>query len=190
MTTIDIANKIFALGTVLGQIGVLLGALYLVFFCKKQPVIVKAIGKYALLCAFIVALVSMSGSLFYSQIAGFAPCQLCWFQRFFMYPLVILLLIAIIRQSSKIIDYALSLSVAGFLISLYHNYIYYYDGGLNVFCKLGGAQVSCIKRYVFELGYVTIPLMALTAFASIIVFLIFYKIKMKVESQGIISKEG
>ncbi len=65
-------------------------------------------------------------------------------------------------------------SVIGALFAAYHNYMYYWNSGLDAFCQLGGMQVSCVKRYVFEFGYVTIPMMALTAFALIIMLLIFY----------------
>ncbi len=179
MTLVSFVNEKLAIETILGQVFILSIIVYFLFFRKKQDSIINFFSKYGLLLAFLIALVATSGSLFYSQIAGFMPCDLCWFQRIFMYPLVVLLGLALIKKDSHIIDYALSLSVIGGLISLYHNYMYYYNNGLNVFCQLGGAQVSCVKRYVFEFGYVTIPLMALTAFVLIITFLIFSKMQSK-----------
>ncbi|OGN02917.1 MAG: hypothetical protein A2655_02580 [Candidatus Yanofskybacteria bacterium RIFCSPHIGHO2_01_FULL_43_42] len=133
--------------------------------------------KHAILFAFLVALTATLGSLFYSQIMGFEPCELCWFQRIFMYPLVILFGIALYKKQDHIIDYTLSLAVVGGAISLYHNYIYYYKKGLAANCQLAGIDVvSCIKLYISEFGYITIPLMALTAFALIIIFLVLRKI--------------
>jgi disulfide bond formation protein DsbB len=175
MTIVSFINIILSLGVIASQVFIIVAIIYFLFFRKKQHAAVTFLGQHGILLAFLVSLAATLSSLFYSQIAGFAPCDLCWFQRIFMYPEVILLGIALVKKDSKIIDYAVSLSVVGFLVSLYHNYIYYYNGGLNVFCQLGGTQVSCIKRYVFEFGYITIPLMALTGFALILIFLMFAK---------------
>ena len=110
------------------------------------------------------------GSLFYSEIAGFDPCKLCWFQRIFMYPLAILLGLALIRKDFKFTFYPFALTLIGAIISLYHNTIYY--GGISIFpCEPFGLGVSCTKVLVMEFGYVTIPLMALTAFLLIILLL-------------------
>lgn len=179
MATVDFVNKLFAAGVILGQIAIVLAVVYFLFSRKAKNAVAEFVGRYGLWLAFLVALISMLGSLFYSQIAGFAPCDLCWFQRIFMYSLVFLLGLALIKKDSHIADYGILLASVGGLISLYHNYVYYYAGGLNSFCQLGGMQVSCIKRYVFEFGYVTIPLMALTAFLLIIISLVLYKIKSK-----------
>ncbi len=164
-----------AIGTLLAQIFIFLTIIYYVFFRKTYPWIENVIGKYGLMLAFKVALLSTLASLFYSDIAGFAPCKFCWFQRIFMYPLVILIPLALRKKDFKIVEYLLPLSVIGFLISLYQNYMYYYNNGLDASCVLGGSQVSCVKRYVFELGYISVPIMALTAFALVIVFLLFQK---------------
>ena len=175
MTIIFFFNKILVLGTVGAQVFIFLAVIWVLFFRKKQNVAVEFISKHGMFLAFLSALTATLASLFYSQVAGFAPCQLCWLQRIFMYPEVVLLGLALIKKDSGIIDYALLLAVIGFFISLYHNYVYYYNGGLNVFCQLAGVQVSCVKRYVFEFGYVTIPLMAATTFLLVIIFLLCYK---------------
>ncbi len=186
---VNVVNKLLSLGVIASQIFIVAVFLWFLFFRKTQNVITEFMSNHGLRLAFAVALLSMSGSLFYSQIAGFAPCDLCWFQRFFMYPLVFLLGFGLIKPAGfsenqsiaprdvKIINSGLILSAIGGLISLYHNYMYYYNGGLNVFCQLSGIQVSCVKRYVFEFGYITIPMMALTAFVLIIIFLLFKKYK-------------
>lgn len=179
--TADFINKFLSLGTILSQIFILCAVLYVIFFRKTKNAVTEFIGKYGLLLAFIMAVVSMAFSLFYSNVVGFPPCELCWFQRIFMYPLVFLLGLALIKKGYHIVDYALALAIIGGGISLYHNYMYYYNQGLNVFCELGGMQVSCVKRYVFEFGYITIPLMALTAFAMIIIFLIAHRLHRRID---------
>ena len=175
MTLVSFVNQFLSLGVVISQIGIIALIVYLLFFRSEKFTITEFIGKHGLLFAFLASLTATLGSLFYSQIAGFPPCDLCWFQRIFMYPEVFLLGMALIKKDSRIVGYGLLLAIVGGVVSLYHNYIYYYDEGLNAFCQLGTASVSCVKRYVFEFGYVTIPLMALTVFALVILFLIFYK---------------
>jgi len=178
MSLLQTANVTFSLVTILFQIGIVLGVLYLLFFRKVQNSITAFVSKHGLQLAFLVALGSMLGSLFYSNVIGFTPCDLCWMQRICMYPLVLILGIALWKKNyAHVLDYALPLAVIGFLISLYHNYMYYFNQGLNAYCSLGGTSVSCVKRYVFEFGYITIPLMALTSFLLIIILFIFYKLK-------------
>ena len=168
---ITTGNKILAILTIGSQIFILLGMIQLLFFRKNRsnPVI-RFFARNGLIFALIIALVATAGSLFYSEIAGFEPCKLCWFQRIFMYPLVILLGLANIKKDVKFTFYPSALAMIGAVISLYHNTIYY--GGISIFpCEPFGLGVSCTKVLVMEFGYVTIPLMALTAFLLILLFL-------------------
>lgn len=129
--------------------------------------------KYGLSLSFAVALTATLGSLFFSKIVGYAPCELCWYQRIFMYPQIFLLGLALIKKERAIVDYMLVLSFFGTVISLYHNYIYYSTLAIN-FCSTDGG-VSCTTKYFTELGYITIPLMSLTAFISIMLLQFFSK---------------
>lgn len=174
MNLTSIVNRTLSFGTILSQIFIILSVAYFLFFRKKYPGLKRFLSKNGLLLAFIISLIATSGSLFYSEVAGFVPCELCWFQRIFMYPQVILLGIALIKKEKNIIDYSLGLAVIGFFISLYHNYIYYFNFSNNS-CSVGGKGVSCTIRYVFEFNYITIPMMALTGFILIIIFLLFSK---------------
>ena len=179
MDLLFIVNKKLAIETVLAQLFIVWALVYLFFLRNKHRTITDFLGKYGIAFAFLISFTATAGSLFYSNVAGYAPCYLCWGQRIFMYPLVIITGLALLKRDRRAVDYILSLAVIGFGISLWHNFIYYYNGGLSVFCDLGAGQVSCVKRYVFELGYVTIPMMALTAFALIITLTIFVKLKDK-----------
>lgn len=157
-------SKIFSLGIIGLQILIISLVVYLLFFRKKYKFAYDFLVKNAILIAFLISLIATSGSLFYSLYAGFTPCELCWYQRIFMYPLVILFGLALVKKDDKIFDYTLALSSVGALISIYHNYIFY-KASASTFCKLGE---SCVVKYVLEFGYITIPMMALTAFLSII----------------------
>jgi disulfide bond formation protein DsbB len=121
--------------------------------------------------AWAVALVATLGSLYYSEIADFVPCRLCWFQRIAMYPLAILLLgIAIRRDVRNGFWYAIWFPVLGLLVSLRHIYVEIHPESESQACRAG---VSCATKWIEELGYVTIPVLAGTAFATIIVLLLF-----------------
>jgi len=177
MNLIELATKKLAFETILGQLFVIATVVYVLFFQKHYPAIAGFLKKYGLWLAFLTALAATASSLFYSNIAHFPPCDLCWFQRIFMYPLVIILGMALYKKDRKIADYGLGLAAAGFAVAVYHNLLYYNVGGLQASCAIGGVAVSCVKRYVLEFGYITIPLMSLTAFALVITFLLFLRSK-------------
>ena len=168
---ITIVNKILSILTLGSQLFILLAVIQLLFFRQhlKNPVI-RFFSKNGLFFALLIAVVATGGSLFYSVAAGFVPCELCWFQRIFMYPLVILLGLAYIKRDFKFVIYPSALAGMGAAISLYHNYVYY--GGISLFpCDPFGLGAACTKVLVMEFGYITIPLMALTAFILILLFL-------------------
>ncbi len=116
--------------------------------------------------AWAQALAATSGSLYFSEAAGYLPCLLCWYQRIAMYPLVVILAVGILRRDAKMYQYALPLAIIGALIALYHVLLYY-----GVFpeseqtCRAG---VSCTTEYIEYLGFITIPLLSLTSFLVII----------------------
>jgi len=121
--------------------------------------------------AWAVALVATLGSLYFSEVAHFEPCRLCWFQRIAMYPLAVLLLgVALRRDVRDGVLYALPFPVAGMTVAGYHEYVTYHPAAESEGCRLG---VSCTVRWIDEFGYITIPTLALTAFAAILVLLLF-----------------
>ncbi len=107
--------------------------------------------------AWFVALVASSGSLYLSEVVGFVPCLLCWYQRIAMYPLVVILGVAMVRGDAGVWRYALPLSVLGALVAAYHVLIQLQpslDAGM---CSAGA---SCTGRYLAVFGFVSIPVMA------------------------------
>lgn len=178
---ISFINKLLALGTIGAGIFLVFMMVLWVFSMKKSPLFVL-VKTHALRLAFATALFSMVASLFYSEIAKYPPCELCWLQRFFMYPLVVLLGINLWKKELNLIPYSLGLSILGFLTAVYHNLMYYSTGGLSSLCQTLGSSVSCTKRYVFEFGFVTIPIMSLVAFALLILFLSIARAKTSAEN--------
>lgn len=113
--------------------------------------------------ALLVALAATLGSLYYSEVLGFIPCTYCWYQRILMYPLVLIILVGIIKQDEYLPSYVLPLSLIGLGFSLYHVLI---QNGLLPYVS-ACAGVSCSVKYVNFLGFISIPVMALTAFVLI-----------------------
>ena len=74
----------------------------------------------ALRLAFSIAVVSTVASLWFSEVGGFVPCEFCWYQRIAMYPLVVLLGLAVWRGDSDLRWRVLPLSVTGLGLSAYH----------------------------------------------------------------------
>jgi disulfide bond formation protein DsbB len=134
--------------------------------------IARWVGRHSIWLAFTVCAASIAGSIFYSSIAGFAPCELCWWQRIFLYPQAILLAIAYFTDDEHIHKYIIALSSFGFAIAAYNVYLQFGGEGIAP-CAVGG--VSCSLRYFLEFGYVTIPTMSLTAFGLLIVIMLFRK---------------
>jgi disulfide bond formation protein DsbB len=174
MTKIIFENIILSL-VVIAQILILL---YVVgFFIKRKnpgSVFVKILGDNGFKLAFIVALISSLGSLFYSDILGYEPCKFCWLQRIFMYPQVIFLSIALWRKEWNLYFYSIVFSVIGGLLALNH-YILQTTGSSILPCSAVGYSVSCSKVFVMHLGYITIPLMAFSGFLLMILAMVFWK---------------
>lgn len=123
----------------------------------------------------VVALLAVAGSLFFSEVMQLLPCVLCWYQRIAMYPLVVILGIGIIARDGRMKMYALPLCLIGLAISVYHNLLYY--GILPESIAPCVEGISCTSRQFEWLGFITIPLMALTAFILIALSLLLYKPK-------------
>ena len=125
--------------------------------------------QYGLRIIFIISLLATVSSLIYSNYIGFPPCDLCWYQRIAMYPVVFISGLALYKKQDPALlaPYMSLLICVGGAISLFHNFIYY----TNINPLPCSATASCTARYVYEFGFVTIPLMALLSFVSIFIVL-------------------
>lgn len=162
------------------SIGVLVGlfacfVLVYILFNSKKHYTQKAIAfiqKNILFIGFFISLSAVVSSLIYSELIGYTPCLLCWWARIFFYPQAVLFAVALYRKEKSIIPYTLALSVCGLFVSTYH-YIIESIGYSPLPCSAAG--VSCLVRYVHTLGFITIPLMGLVGFASLLLFLLVSK---------------
>lgn len=120
-------------------------------------------GPLLLPLALAVATVATAGSLYYSEVAGYPPCELCWYQRICMYPLVPVLAVSLWRRGRSAGWYALPLAVVGLGVSAYHYYLQLFDRG-STSCD---PSAPCAFQWVDALGFASIPFMAGCGFLAI-----------------------
>jgi disulfide bond formation protein DsbB len=126
----------------------------------------EAVGPYALWLAWIVAATAMAGSLYFSEVAGLVPCALCWYQRIAMYPLAFILLVAAIRNDWGVRPYVTVLAVVGGAVSVYHTLLQRFPSLPSGSCSV---EVPCSAIDLERFGFITIPVMALVGFVTILV---------------------
>ena len=119
--------------------------------------------------ALLVSATSMLGSLYFSEIANYEPCRLCWYQRICMYPIAIVLLVALIRRRRDVVPYVLTLASLGAVISAYHYLVEWYPTLESNVCSL---DVPCTTVWFREFGFVSLPQMALTGFVTVFTVLV------------------
>jgi disulfide bond formation protein DsbB len=141
-----------------------LGTLALVGAVRPLRSLRRVLEGYELWLAFLVTAVATGGSLFFSEIAHFVPCELCWFQRICMYPLSITTLLAALANDRRAARYLLPLPLVGAGVSVYHLLV---ENGVVAEARacLISAPGGCAVKWIDEFGYVTIPTLALTGFA-------------------------
>jgi disulfide bond formation protein DsbB len=130
----------------------------------RLDALADTLGGSALTGAFVVALLATGGSLYFSEVAGYDPCTLCWYQRIAMYPLVIVLGIAAWRGDTRVRRYVLPIVAIGAVIALYH---YALERVPALDTGVCSSSVPCTLIWFQELGFVTLPYLALSAFLLI-----------------------
>lgn len=169
-TVINFLSTITLLGQILAS-----GLIIILILNKTDPknkVIKKVfniISENYISFILIISAIATIGSLTLSEILNFSPCKLCWYQRIFMYPIAVISFIALIFNESRIKKYILSLSIIGLLIAGYHILLQFLP---NIFeCSDEVAKCSAVQFASY--GYITIPVMAFTAFLLIILVSLF-----------------
>jgi disulfide bond formation protein DsbB len=132
-----------------------------------------ALQPYLLYFAWIVSVIATLGSLYFSEVLAYIPCELCWYQRIFMYPLSVILGIAAYNSDASMTKYVLPLSIVGGSISLYHYMLQKVPGFAGI--KPCSNGVPCNVDYINVWGFITIPFLALIAFILITISLLFVK---------------
>ncbi len=125
----------------------------------------RAVGPQAVLVAWIVAVVTTAGSLYYSEHLGFLPCELCWYQRILMYPLTIVLGVAVLRRDQKVWITGLVFVVLGAPLSMYHWLV----ERVPSFAESSSCSLTapCSAPYFEKYGFITLAWMCLSSFLLI-----------------------
>jgi disulfide bond formation protein DsbB len=173
-----VTHDVIVVLSVLGVIGqvlaagmLMIGLLALVGVRGPLNALRSGVEGYELWLAFVVASIATGGSLFFSEIAHFVPCELCWYQRICMYPLSITTLLAALFDDPRAARYLLPLPVVGAGVSVYHLLVENGVVGESLTCRIS-APGGCTVKWINEFGYMTIPTLALTAFALVFAFLL------------------
>jgi disulfide bond formation protein DsbB len=169
----DTGTLFLALLTVVAQATVLTVVVLALFARPALARVRDALGDQPLTLAWIVALVATLGSLWLSEGAGFVPCRLCWYQRIAMYPMSVILGIAALRHDVKVRVYALPVVAIGATISIWHILIERFPS-LESSTSCDPAN-PCSLIWTERFGYLTIPTMALSAFALLATLLLLAK---------------
>lgn len=129
----------------------------------------------AIFLSFLIATSATLGSLFFSEIMHFIPCSMCWYQRIFMYPLVLIFLMGLLYPDDKTYKYSIPIVLVGLFFAIYHNLLMF--GIIPESAVPCASGVPCSVEYIDWFGFVTIPFLSLVAYLSIFLLLIFGKNK-------------
>ena len=131
----------------------------------------KASSNWTILfLCWLLAGASTMGSMFFSHVMEFAPCELCWYQRICLFPLVVILAVGLFPLDKSVVKYALPLAGAGWLTALYHNLVH--AGVIPESIQPCAQGVSCSEEYIALFGFLTIPMLSLLSFSMIVALLV------------------
>ena len=116
--------------------------------------------------AWLIASVSTLGALFFGEVMQLPPCVLCWYQRIFMFPLVVILPLGLFPLDRKVVRYALPLAALGWLFAVFH--LLLVAGVIPESIKPCTQGVPCSQTVIEWFGFVTIPLLSAVAFSVIV----------------------
>lgn len=122
--------------------------------------------------AWAQAFAAMATSLYFSDVLHIPPCNLCWLQRIFMYPLVFILAVGITRKDKNMVMYSLPLALIGWLIATYHVLLQW--GIVQESILLCSVGVPCKDVSFAIFGIFTIPFLSFMAFTLILSCLFVY----------------
>ncbi|MEI7617399.1 MAG: disulfide oxidoreductase [Actinomycetota bacterium] len=161
--------QLFFATLTLAVLAVAVGLIAIRVMAMRRPSARGSLNAVAPACvplAALIAVVSMAGSLYFSEVANYLPCTLCWYQRIAMYSLAIILTIAAVRRDTLIRRYSMPLAGIGIVISGYH---YLLERFPQLDTGVCNTTIPCEYVWFEKFGFVTLPFMALTGFIAIFV---------------------
>lgn len=168
----DFFIQIISLGSLL--ISIIILSFLISLLTRSHGIYAKFLKKHGFRLIFLVSSFATVGSLLLSMVWEFPPCNLCWYQRIFMYPIAFISLLAIYRKDHKnSCAYSLLLASVGFVIAGYHYLIQFSD----LFKKSVGLcapnSIDCSIPDFIQFGFVTTPFISLVVFLLIILSAIY-----------------
>lgn len=141
--------------------------MFLISFQKIMIKINNIIKKNWLLFVNAISLVGIVGSLYFSEVEKIAPCNFCWYQRIFLYPIFLITSVAIIKKQKDFFPFVIVLSVPGMFFSMYQ----YLMQKTDIIVQSGTCSVvnPCSQVHINWLGFITFPLLSFIAFTAITV---------------------
>lgn len=156
---------LMAIGTVVLDV-VIIGKLLALFKTSWRVKLIAALRAHGLELVFVLSTLAVAGTLLMQFAGGLNPCDMCWWQRIFMYPIPLISLIALLKgkKLSDVADYFIALAFIGALFALYQHLLQVLPAGSLIPCD---ATDDCAIRSIFYFNFVTIPWMSLTVFVTI-----------------------
>ncbi len=165
---VETLNYILALGTLTLQV---VTAGFLVAYIFRIDIGIP-ISRFGLWIGFTLTFFGGLINFYYSDVLGFAACWHCWVQRIFFTSQAVLFAVALWKKDRSIADYSIALSCFGLIDALYHHTLQVFPGA-GLPCPATGP--SCSQITFLEFGYITYPLMAASAFAFLIIVMLFVR---------------
>lgn len=117
--------------------------------------------------AWVISCCILLGSLYFSEVKHFTPCSLCWYQRIALFPLVILLGIAVYKNETSIVCYAYPFPCFATLISGYQILMQEFPSFAPIHVCSQDTIGSCFIKEPISLGFITLPMLAFTSSCAI-----------------------
>ena len=163
----DAVQLFSALLALVALVGGLITFLALVVQASWAATWIATVRTYGVGAICAITSTAMVGSLYFSEVVGYAPCKYCWYQRIAMYSIAIISLVAALRKDNNIAPYALTLAALGLVVSVYHYLLEWGVVNQKTACSV---EVPCTSIWFREFGFITLCFMAGSAFIAVIAF--------------------
>lgn len=140
---------------------------------NRKPLTSTDITWILIFICWLIAATSTLGSLFVSEVMGLKPCVLCWYQRIFMYPLVVIFLVGLFPLDRSVFRYALPIAIIGWGFAIYHYLLY--SGYIPKSLQPCSEDASCAEINLLLFDFITIPMMSILSYTAIIVLLFIFR---------------
>ena len=140
---------------------------------SKQSLTIADNAWILIFSCWLLAAIGTLGSLFFSEVMGLKPCVLCWYQRIFMYPLVLIFLVGLFPLDRSVFRYSFPIALIGWGFAIYHYLLY--SGYIPENLQPCDKDASCAEINLELFGFITIPMLSILSYTAIIVLLLIFR---------------